>query len=273
MNQKKESVTLLRIPLIEENYSWSTIASIAIHGVFVLVALFGARLFPQTITKLGSGPGGGTGGDLVTVGVVEQLSGGAGMVKPAMLPKPPALEEESPKEVEKAIPLPGTLDSKKKAEVKKNAEVKKSADVKKNAEKTSKDLHNIIPTASEPGSGGIAGSRAGTGGGMGGGNGVSIGTGSGGFGNSWYARAVESKISDNWQKPPAGMHVEMTYSFFINANGTIYGIKKEKSSGNLQIDLTAERAINSCNPLTAPPPEFRDKAIQFVAQFVYPSVQ
>lgn len=102
MNRNKESVTLLRIPLIEENYSWSTVASIAIHGILVLMALFGARLFPQTVTKLGSGPGGGTGGDLTTVGVVEQFSGGAGMVKPAMLPKPPALEKESPKEIEKS---------------------------------------------------------------------------------------------------------------------------------------------------------------------------
>jgi TonB family protein len=260
MNRNKESVTLLRIPLIEENYSWATVASIAFHGILILIALFGARLFPQKVTQLGSGPGGGTGGDVATVGVVEQLSGGAGMVKPAMLPKPPALEKELPDKVEKAIPIPGTLDSKKKQET------------KKKPEKTSNDLHNIIPTSSEPGSGGIAGSRSGTGGGIGGGNGVSIGTGSGGFGNSLYARAIERRISENWSKPPEGMRVEMTYSFYIAANGTIYGIKREKPSGNSQIDLTAERAIKSCNPLPAPPAEFRDRAIQFVAQFVYPSV-
>jgi TonB family protein len=261
MNRNKESVTSLRIPLIEERYSWSAFFSMLVHGILVLVALFGARLFPHEVATLGSGPGGGAGGDVTTVGVVEQFSGGAGMVKPSMLPKPPALEKEPEKEIEKAIPIAGTLESKKKKET------------KKDISKATTDYRNIIPTAPEPGSGGIAGSRAGTGGGIGGGNGVSIGTGSGGFGNSWYARAVESKISDNWQKPPAGMHVEMTYSFYIAANGTIYGIKKEKSSGNQQIDLTAERAIRSCNPLTAPPAEFRDRTIQFVAQFVYPSAQ
>jgi TonB family protein len=260
MNRNKESVTLLKIPLTEENYSWATVASISIHGVLLLAALFGARLLPQTVVKLGSGAGGGTGGEISTVGVVEQLSGGEGMVKPAMLPKPPALEKESVKEKDTAIPIPGTLDSRKKQET------------KKSAQKAITDLHNIIPTAPEPGSGGIAGGRGGTGGGFGGGNGVSIGAGSGGFGNSWYARAVEKKISDNWQKPPAGMQVEMTYSFYIADDGTLYGIKQEKSSGNTQIDLTAARAINASRPLPAPPAEFRGKAIQFVARFVYPSV-
>jgi outer membrane biosynthesis protein TonB len=260
MNRNKESVTLLRIPLIEENYSLSTAASIAIHGILILIAIFGARFLPQTVIKLGSGPGGGTGGDLSTVGVVDQLSGGAGMVKPAMLPQPPALEKEPVKENDKAIPIPGTHDSKKKQEN------------KKSVQKANRDLHNIIPTSPEPGSGGIASGRGGTGGGTGGGNGVSIGMGSGGFGNSWYTRAVEKKIGDNWQKPPAGMHVEMSYSFYIADDGTIYGIKQEKSSGNTQIDLTAFRAINASKPLPAPPAEFRGKAIQFAAQFIYPSV-
>jgi outer membrane biosynthesis protein TonB len=261
MNRNKDCVTLLKIPLLEENYSWSTIASISIHVLLILLAIFGGRFFPQTVTKLGSGAGGGTGGEISTVGVVEQLSGGEGMVKPAMLPQPPALEKEPAKENDKAIPIQGTLDSRKN----KNKEVKKNAKIEKT------DLHNSIPTAPEPGSGGIAGGRTGTGGGIGGGNGVSIGTGSGGFGNSWYASVVEKKISSNWQKPPEGMRVEMTYSFYIAANGTIYGIKQEKSSGNLQIDSTADRAIKVSSPLSPPPAEFWGKSIQFVAQFVYPS--
>jgi hypothetical protein len=260
MNRNKESVTLPGIPLTEESYRWSTVASVLFHGILILLAVFGARLFPQTVVKLGSGSGGGTGGEISTVGVVEQLSGGEGMVKPAMLPAPPVLKKESVKEKETAIPIQGTIDSRKKQET------------KKSAQKTNLDLHNIIPTAPEPGSGGIAGGRGGTGGGTGGGNGISIGTGSGGFGNSWYASAVEKRISSHWQKPPQGMHVEMIYSFYIADDGTIYGIKLEKSSGNTQIDLTADGAIKVSSPLTAPPAEFRGKAIQFVAHFVYPSV-
>jgi TonB family protein len=69
------------------------------------------------------------------------------------------------------------------------------------------------------------------------------------------------------------MRVEITYSFYILANGTIAGVKLEKSSGNPEIDRTAERAIKASNPLAPPPPEFRGRPIQFVAQFVYPPTE
>jgi len=64
----------------------------------------------------------------------------------------------------------------------------------------------------------------------------------------------------------------MTYSFFIAADGTVNGIRQEKSSGNPQMDLTAERAIRALqvDPLPPPPQEFRGRRIQFIAQFVYP---
>jgi TonB family protein len=64
----------------------------------------------------------------------------------------------------------------------------------------------------------------------------------------------------------------MTYSFFIAADGTVSGIRQEKSSGNPQMDLTAERAIRALqvDPLPPPPQEFRGRRIQFMAQFVYP---
>jgi TonB family protein len=83
---------------------------------------------------------------------------------------------------------------------------------------------------------------------------------------------VENRISSSWIRPPEGIRVEIVYSFYIAANGNIYNIKKEKSSGNEQIDMTALRAINASNPLTPPPLEFRGKVIQFVAQFIYPPV-
>ncbi len=198
------------------------------------------------------------GGDISTVGVVDELSGGAGMVKPSIVPRPPALQEKPTVEPTKAIPLPGTLEPK-----------KKKPEVRAKSAKVPPDT-NIIPTVPEPGSGGIASRSAGSGGGFGGGNGVSIGTGSGGFGDSWYAAAVERRISENWSRPAEGVHVEMVYSFYIAADGTIYGIKQEKSSGNPLMDLTAERAIRASSPLARPPIEFRGKPIQFIAQFVYP---
>ena len=133
-------------------------------------------------------------------------------------------------------------------------------------------IRNIIPTAPEPGSGGAAAAGAGSGGGSGGGSGVSIGGGSGGFGDSYYALGVEKRISDNWMRPPEGLRVRIVYSFYIAANGAIYNVKLETSSGNSQMDLTALRAINASNPLSPPPLEYRGKAIQFVAEFIYPPV-
>ncbi len=258
--------TLLRIPLIQEKYGPSFFASLGIHALVVLLMIFGGYLLPSTAIQIGSGPGGGTGGDVTTVGVVDELSGGAGMVKPSLVPKPPALKEKPPEpDQSKAIPLPNTIEPKKK-----KPEMKQSA---RNAKPIPVPDTNAIPTAPEPGSGGVGGSSGGSGGGFGGGNGVSIGPGSGGFGNSWYARAVENRISSNWIRPPEGVRVEIVYSFYINSNGSITGLKQEKSSGNPDIDRNAARAILASNPLAPPPPEFRGRPIFFVAQFIYPPSQ
>lgn len=264
MNTDSSRGTLLKIPLIQEKYGTSLLASLGIHATVVLLLLFGGYLFPSTAIQVGSGAGGGTGGDVSTVGVVDELSGGAGMVKPSILPKPPALKEKPlPKDQREAIPLPNTVEPQKKKNLKENA-------------KSTKELQsNAIPTAPEPGSGGMGGRSGGSGGGFGGGNGVSIGPGSGGFGDSAYARTVESRISQAWTRPPEGQHLEMVYSFYIMADGSITGIKQEKSSGNPDYDRYAERAIQSLKypRLTSPPPEFRGRPILFVVQFIYPPNQ
>jgi TonB family protein len=259
MIDNASSRNLSGIPFIEEKYGRPFLVSIGLHILAAIILIYGGLLLPSATVTIGSGPGGGFGGDTYTVGVIDDLSGGVGMVKPALVPKPPALVSEKPSNKDKAIPLAGTIEPKKR---KPNA---------KEAAKAAKVISesNVIPVAPEPGSGGVAGRSGGSGGGMGGGNGVSIGGGSGGFGDSWYARAVEARISSNWIRPPEGIHVEMIYSFYIADDGTIYGIKKEKSSGNAQMDMTAERAIRASNPLRPPPREFRGR-IQFVAQFVHP---
>jgi TonB family protein len=263
MNKESSRGTLLGIPLIQERYGVSFLASVGIHAIVVLLILFGGYLLPSTVIQPGSGSGGGTGGDVSTVGVIDELSGGAGMIKPSLVPKPPALKEKPvPSDQSKAIPLPQTLEPKKK---------KTDAREAKNTKPVPDS--SIIPTVPEPGSGGIGGQSGGSGGGFGGGNGVSIGLGSGGFGDSWYARTVEDRIGRNWARP-LGMRVEMVYSFYIRPDGTVAGIKLEKSSGNMLIDSSAERAIqllnSRSNPLPAPPPEFRGRPIQFIAQFIYP---
>jgi len=254
--------TILNIPLMEERYGRSFLASVFAHVAVLLVLIYGGYVLPSATIRIGSGAGGGTGGDVSTVGVVDDLSGGIGMIKPSLVPKPPALLEETPTDQMKAIPLPQTLEQKKKKPEKIDLATAAKIPLKS----------NVIPVAPERGSGGVGGRSGGTGGGIGGGSGISIGPGSGGFGDSWYARAVEARISANWIRPPEGVHVEMIYSFFIAGDGTVNGIKQEKSSGNAEMDLTAERAIRALqiDPLPAPPQEFHGRRIQFIAQFVYP---
>lgn len=271
MNDGSNITTLLNIPLIRERYGPAFAVSMGIHALFALLLVFGGYLLPTAAVQIGSGQGGGRGGDIATVGLVDELSGGAGMYKPSIVPQPPALEEKpSPPVESKAIPIPEST----KPQPKKPAARQPAAkpDSRTAKPKPLPDT-NLIPTRPEPGSGGIGGRSGGSGGGFGGGSGISIGSGSGGFGDSAYARAVENRISSNWIRPPEGVRVEMIFSFFILPNGSITGIKKEKSSGRPEIDLGAERAIRASHPLTPPPPEFRGRPIQFVAQFIYPPTE
>jgi len=185
------------------------------------------------------------------------------MFKPSIVPTPPALVEKEPAaEKSKAIPLP-EKEPKKKKLTEKETQL---------AAKASSET-NAIPTRPEPGSGGSGGRAGGSGGGSGGGVGVSIGSGAGGLGDNWYARTIEKRISDNWQKPPEGTRVEIIYSFYIAPDGSVNSIRLETSCGNSLLDSMAERAIRSLTNLPKPGPEFRGRLVPFVAQFIYPPNQ
>lgn len=249
----------------EEKYGWTFVCSIVIHAAILLLVIFGGYLFPKSVIRIGSGPGGGSGEDSYSVGMVDELSGGAGMLKPSIAPQPPALvEKEPPVEKSKAIPLPEKQAKKQKLTEK---EIKEATKVTKES--------NVIPTQPEPGSGGSGGRSGGSGGGFGGGVGISIGSGAGGFGDNWYVRTVERRISENWPKLPEGTRVEIIYSFYIASDGSINSIRLEKSCGNPDLDSMAKRAILACSnpPLPQPPPEFRGRLIPFIAQFIYPPNQ
>ena len=246
---------------VKEKYSRSFIVSISIHVAVFLFLIFGQYLFPRKVIEIGTGMGGGTGGDISTVGVVDELSGGAGMVKPFLVPKPPALEEKPVESKSEAIPVPDTVERR----IKRPSQSQKSP--------KEKPITNLIPTPAEPGSGGAGGTSGGSGGGVGGGIGVSIGDGSGGLGDHYYARTVEQRISKNWVYPPEGIRVDIIYRFYIDDLGKIRGIQKEKSSGYPELDGMAERAIRSIKDLPLPPAEFRGSLIQFRVHFVYPPDQ
>ncbi len=262
--------TLLNIPLLHERYGLAFLASIGFHVTLLLFVLALPFLLPRSTPIPLGGPGGGTGGEVFTVGVADELAGGAGMTKPSLVPQPPALPEEKvekPESKPEAIALPQTLEKKPPKKAPEKAAKPSPQKVPENK------LSNVIPTAPQPGAGGTGGIAGGSGGGRGGGSGVSIGSGSGGLGDSWYARVVESRISSNWIRPPEGVRCDIVYGFYIALNGSIYNIKLMKSSGNAELDMTAERAIRASTPLAPPPPEFRGREIQFVAEFVYPPNQ
>jgi TonB family protein len=262
--------TLLNIPLLEEKYGLAFLASVVLHVALALFLVLVPFLLPRTTPLPLGGPGGGPGGEVFTVGVADELAGGTGMTKPSLVPQPPPLPEEKAEKTPPkpdAIALPQTLEKKPPTKIQRKAPTASS----QKAPETKQS--NVIPTAPEAGAGGTGGIAGGSGGGRGGGTGVSIGAGSGGLGDSWYARVVESRISSNWIRPPEGVRCDIVYGFYIALNGSIYNIKLMKSSGNSELDMTAERAIRASNPLAPPPPEFRGREIQFVAEFIYPPNQ
>jgi hypothetical protein len=262
MNRNVGRNTLLAIPLIEERYGRFFFVSIAFHGLLILLILLGGYILPpKSIPIYGGGPGGGPGGDIKAVGIVdlpsELKSGGPGdMIKPSPISQPPALPKQPTIKNPKSITFPVKNIKPEKAPPKQTANLNSS----------------IIPTTiPEAGNGGIPRNSSGAGGGSGGGNGVSIGPGPGGIGDDWYSSQVAARINQNWTRPVDGKRVEMVYSFYISANGTLYDIKKEKSSGNEAMDLTAYQALfASYNPDPLPSPPMEIRRVRFIARFIYP---
>jgi len=262
--------TLLELPLIQERYGRAFLASVVLHGLLLIFFLMAPFFMPRLPPiQIGTGPGGGAGGESYIVGIADDLGGGAGLIKPATSPQPPALPVEKPAKkdtqkeaLSKAVPLPDAAAKNKKKAARESTKASKPVPA---------TTSSMIPVAGAKGAGGSGGTAGGTGGGTGGGNGISIGSGSGGIGDSWYARVVEARIGQAWIKPiGTEQRIEIVYSFMVADDGRIYGIKKEKSSGNDALDRTALRAINAANPLAPPPPELRGRPLQFTCQFVYP---
>ena len=245
---------------VQERYSLSLTASFALHILAALFFILAPGLFGIPPIDIGDGRGGGNNPDLIQVGLVSDLGGGVGMVKRSLVPKPPPRPEPVAKESppKETVELPDTV-------------VKKTPRTKA-ADPT--PIKNVAPTSRpEPGAGGTGGRSPGSGGGIGSGVGVELGDGSGGEGNLWYARVVESRIGSNWVRPFGNVRIEVVYTFTVSANGSIRRIKKEKSSGNSLLDLTAERAIRASNPLPPLPPELRGRSLDFRSHFIHPPVR
>jgi hypothetical protein len=259
LNRSVSRNTLLEIPLIEERYGRFFFISIAFHGLFILLILFGGYLLPSKMIQIGDGGHGEgeKGGGIPTVGIGNLPSDlrayGDGLIKPPLNPPPPAPTREHRVEKANSIRIPGPSQLKGKT-------------------KPVPEAATNIPKDRQLGIGGNPGNNSGSGGGSGGGNGVFIGPGLGGIGDDWYSRQIGPRISQHWIHPADGKHIEMVYSFYISANGTLYEIKKEKSSGNESIDLTAEQALfRTYNPDPLPPPPVELRGRKLTVIFSYPS--
>ncbi len=268
--------TILAPHVQKESLRSPLLVSVVGHALLAVVCLITVDLFPQVeVITIGTGPGGGQGGDFVSVALADDPSGGEGMYKPALTTRPAAAPPPPEKKSEVAPERPSKEIFQEKSSRKRKKKTTKPAqraDSRKKKKKTPGSSQ--IPRKPDPGSGGPGGASSGLGGGFGGGQGVRIGAGSGeGQVDSWYARQVEQRIGNNWLSTSLGQmtrSVETVLSFEIRADGKIEEVKLEKGSGIRTVDLAAERAIRASSPLPPLPRSFGGRRVRFVTHFKYP---
>jgi TonB family protein len=86
----------------------------------------------------------------------------------------------------------------------------------------------------------------------------------------WYAQLIRDRLAQNWQTNGLDAHSQTSpavVSFHILRDGSIRDPKIVQSSGNLNIDNTALRAVYASNPLTALPPQISENDI--LAEFTF----
>jgi TonB family protein len=246
----------------------SACAHVALLGLLSILP----ALFPPRVVIMGTGAGGGRGGDIVRVGLADLDGGSGNLFKPALTPEAPAVPAPAKPE---DVQVPPQADDFPVAPAKRAQKEQPPAKTSPRKEVKATLPATTIPRETGPGAGG-AGRSGGSGGGFGGGQGVRIGTGAGGEGlmDSWYARQVEKRIGENWLKTNfdslAGRRLATIIRFDILPDGRISNVVMEQRSGVTFYDAAAERAIRSSNPLPRPPAEFQSSAIRFVSYFEYP---
>ncbi|HEV8130469.1 MAG TPA: TonB family protein [Acidobacteriota bacterium] len=273
--------------------------SLLLHLLLFFSIVFLQELSPPPVVFLGTGPGGGQGGETLRVNLTGALDGGTGeLFKPSLRPQPPAttmpepakqkVVEAAPQKDEFQVPARKIKERAKSKQPTQPAPPESSdnekvptltpellAKVRRGITGGTDQPANQIPRETGPGAGG-SGRSAGSGGGYGGGEGVRIGQGSGNdpLMDSWYARQVEKRIGENWLRTNfeslAGRRLATVIRFDILPNGRIDNIVREQSSGVSFYDLAAERAIRSSNPLPRPPAEFQNRTVRFICYFEYP---
>jgi TonB family protein len=96
--------------------------------------------------------------------------------------------------------------------------------------------------------------------------GVGTGTGSPlGTRFGWYEALLRQRVAQNWRTQEIPAQIRMlpvaVVTFTIYRDGSVKDVKVLKSSGNYQLDSTAQRAIYDSAPFPPLPPQFeRDSA-------------
>ncbi len=87
----------------------------------------------------------------------------------------------------------------------------------------------------------------------------------------WYLRLMTDKISRNWRNPYRGEEesVLCTIYFRILRDGTVTGLRLEKSSGISVFDRAALRAVMSSSPLPQLPPDYAESHLTVHLDFEY----
>lgn len=88
----------------------------------------------------------------------------------------------------------------------------------------------------------------------------------------YYLVAIQNKVSENWQPPDKSGAVReaKTVVFFqILRNGQITNPRVEQSSGSVELDTAALRAVKLASPLPPLPQGFKEDSLRIHFGFVY----
>ncbi|HEV2499168.1 MAG TPA: TonB family protein [Terriglobia bacterium] len=93
------------------------------------------------------------------------------------------------------------------------------------------------------------------------------------FGNlfGWYVEALKDRVSSNWLLSiidPRVMSAPRVYvEFDVLRNGNVENVKVTQSSGNPEVDRSAQRAVLASNPLPALPSAYKKDHVHVILYF------
>ncbi len=87
----------------------------------------------------------------------------------------------------------------------------------------------------------------------------------------WYLRLMTDKISRNWRNPSRGEEESLLCTIYFRTlrDGTVTGLRLEKSSGISVFDRAALRAVMSSSPLPQLPPDYAESHLTVHLDFEY----